>query len=178
LAGSSNCRRSAWPNSNKRVYTELGSYADQLRAAVRNNSADAGPIGSSAQTIEVPDPRKQDLLIAGVSLWTGSGGPPQLIPGTSYRMVEPGIHPNDALKFTFQVLRGETKSTGPIEAQVKLMRGEEEIYASRPREVKPGEMITGLYKLDAAIPPGPYLFGVVARTGDHEVTHWVDFEIM
>ena len=150
----------------------------QVRAAVRNNSVDAGPIGSSAQTIEVPDPRKQDLLIAGVSLWTGSGGPPQLIPGTSYRMVEPGIHPNDALKFTFQVLRGETKSAGPIEAQVKLMRGDQEIYASRPREVTPGELTTGLYKLDGAITPGAYLFGVVARTGGHEVTHWVDFEII
>jgi len=150
----------------------------QVRAAVRNNSPDPGPIGSSTQTIEVPDPRKQDLLITGVSLWTGSGGPPQLIPGTTYRMVEPAIHPNDALKFTFQVLRGDTKSAGPIEAQVKLMRGDQEIYASRPREVQPGELITGLYKLDPSITPGAYLFGVVARTAGHEVTRWLDFEVM
>jgi hypothetical protein len=75
-------------------------------------------------------------------------------------------------------LRGDTKSAGPIEAQVKLMRGDQEIYASRPREVQPGELITGLYQLDSSITPGAYLFGVVARTAGHEVTHWLDFEVM
>lgn len=148
----------------------------QVRAAVRNNGANPGPIGSSAQTIDIADPRKQDLLIEDVALWAGAGGPPPLIPGTSYRMVEQGdpavrqFHPGDALKFTFHVSRG-------AEARVRLLRGDQEIYASRPREVKPGELITGLYKLDASLPSGDYLFAIVATSNNKEITHWLDFEV-
>ncbi|HWC95972.1 MAG TPA: VWA domain-containing protein [Candidatus Sulfopaludibacter sp.] len=151
----------------------------QVRAAVRS----ASEIGSAAQVLEVADARKEELVIAGVSLWTGSGGPPQLIQGTSYRMVEEGdpavrqFRPNDALKFTFQVRRGAGKQELPIQARVKLMRGDQEIYAGRQREVKSGELITGLYRLDAALEPGTYLFGVIATSGGKEFTHWLDFEI-
>lgn len=156
----------------------------QVRAAVRNNTPEAGAIGSAAQTIEVPDLRKEPLVIAGVTLWTGTGGPPQLIAGTSYRMVETGdpavrqFHPNDAMNFTFRVLRDAGKPSTPIQAQVKLLRGGKEVYASPVRPVTPGESVNGSYQLGAAATPGQYVFEVVATAGGKEFSQWVDFEVV
>ena len=156
----------------------------QLRAAVRNYSSEAGPIGSAAQTIEVPDPRKEDVIVGGLTLWTGSGAPPQPIAGTSYRLVETGdpavrqFHPNDSMNFTFRLLRDAAKPGLPLEAQVKLMRGGKEVYASPARAVKPGEAVNGSYKLDAAATPGQYVFAVVATVGGKEFSQWLDFEVV
>jgi hypothetical protein len=44
--------------------------------------------------------------------------------------------------------------------------------------VKPGESIAGSYKLDAAAPPGQYVFGVVAKVGGREFAQWLDFEVV
>ncbi len=150
----------------------------QMRAAVRNNIADAGPVGSAAQTIEVPDPRRQEVIVAGATLWTGSGDPPKPIEGTSYRLVEAGdpavrrFHPNDALNFSFRLLRAGAQ------VQVKLMRGEKEVYTSPSRAVKVDETVRGTYKLDAAATPGQYLFGVIATVGGKEYAQWLDFEVV
>ena len=149
----------------------------QVRAAVRNNTPEAGPIGSAAQTIEVPDPHKQPVVIEDITLWTG-GAAPKLISGTSYRMVEQGdpavrrFHPNDAVKFAFRVLGSAAQ------AQVKLLRGEKEVYAAPARAVQSGELVTGLYRLDAAATPGQYLFGVVVTAGGREYTQWLDLEVV
>jgi VWFA-related protein len=154
----------------------------QVRAAVRNFSEQAGPMGSAAETVEVRDLHKEEAVIAGMALWTG-GALPQPIAGTSYRLVESGdpavrqFRPNDSLNFAFRVLREAAKPAVAIQAQVKLMRGGKEIYASAPRDVKPGELINGSYKLDAAATPGQYVFGVVATVGGKEVSQWLDFEV-
>ncbi len=156
----------------------------QVRAAVRNYTPEAGPIGSAAQTLDVPDLRKEELAIGAMALWTGSGALPQPIAGTSYRMVEGGdpavrqFHPNDTMNFTFRVLRNAAKPATTIQAQVKLLRAGREIYASAPQAVKPGESITGSYKLDAAATPGQYVFGVVATLGGKEFAQWLDFEVV
>ncbi len=149
----------------------------QVRAAVRNFSPQAGPIGSAAQTIEVTDPRKEETIVTGLTLWTGNGGPPQPIAGTSYRLVQAGdpavrqFHPNDELHFAFQVLRRAAQ------VQVKLTREGKDVYASPSRNAQAGETVQGAYRLDAAATPGQYLFTVVARDGGREFTQWLDWEV-
>ncbi|SPE40133.1 hypothetical protein SBA3_3650001 [Candidatus Sulfopaludibacter sp. SbA3] len=161
----------------------------QVRAAVRNYAPESGTpqtiaIGSAAQTVEVADLRKEEVAIGGLALWTGDHAVPQPIEGTNYRMVEAGdpavrqFRPNDSMNFTFRLLRDPARPSVPIEAQVKLMRGESEIYASPPRAVKPSEPITGSYKLDAAAVPGAYVFGVIATVGGRQVAQWLDFEVV
>ena len=156
----------------------------QVRVAARNDHSDSPVTGSAAQTMEVRDLRKEDVVISELTLWSGKGAPPQPVAGTSYRLVTAGdpavrqFRPNDSLNYSFRLLRAAGKAPAPLTAQVKLIRGPAEIYASPLEPVEAGRPVAGTYRLDAAALPGQYLFGVIVTIGGKQFEEWLDLEIV
>jgi VWFA-related protein len=173
----------------------------QMRVAVRNMEAgdrpsigpdaakgliqrgsltpDHTPIGSANQIIEVPDTRKQDMVLTGITLQSGVFLEPIVNGGASYRVAsadDPGVrqfHPGETLTYSFRLLRSTKKSADPAEVRVRILRDDKEIYLSQPRSVKPGDPVTGNYTLDASAEAGHYVLGVSAGPA----TQWIDFEV-
>lgn len=136
-------------------------------------------VGSANQLIEVPDTRKDDLVLTGIKLQSGDFEEPTANDKTFYRIASPNdpavrqFHPGDTLNFSLRLLRAEKKSAEPAEVRIRFLRDGKEIYSAAPLSAKPGEPVTGTYRLDSSAEPGHYLMEAAAGA----VTQWIDFEI-
>lgn len=173
-----------------------GAY--QMRAAVRNMEAgdqesigtkglirrggttpEHVPIGSANQLIDVPDTRRQDMVLTGITLQSGQFQEPKVNGGDAYRIASPDdpavrvFHAGETLTYSFRLLRSAKKSGDAAEFRVHILHDGKEIYAGEPRSVKPGEPVTRTYALDASAEAGHYLLGVSAGPA----TQWIDFDV-
>ena len=181
-----------------------GAY--QMRVAVRNMTAnDAATIGSqglvrrdsttpehtaigsASEIIEVPDLKKDDFALTGVTLWGEGGGAMLPASRTTFRPVtagDPAVRQFDAgetVKYAFRLVRDPQKAAKAITVQIKVAHHGKGVFASEPRPVQTGETTEGWYKLDSSLEPGQYLLGVQAKEPGSKSapkTQWIDFEVV
>lgn len=136
-------------------------------------------IGSANQLIDVPDTRKDDMVLTGVTLQSGQFQDPPANEKAFYRVASPNdpavrqFHRGDTLNYSFRLLRPEKKSMESAEAVVEILRQGNKIYTALLRAVKPDSTVTGTYTLAASAEAGHYLLEVTAGPA----TQWIDFEV-
>ncbi len=177
----------------------------QMRVAVRNLSTGDGAavgqqglvqrdsttpnqtvIGSASQIIDVPNLKKEDFALTGITLWGGAGEKALPAPGAAYRLLTAGdpavrqFHAGETVKYLFRVVRGPRKPAEAVGLLIKVAHEGKDVFASEPRQVQTGETVEGWYKLDSSLEPGQYLLGFQARVPAPKstpITEWIDFEI-
>ncbi len=139
------------------------------------------PVGSAASVLEIPDVRKADIALSGITL--GGPGAPSGATQSVARLTTEGdpairqFHRGDPLTYEFQSF-GRAAS---VETRIQVLRKGKTIYTSEPLHAKPGKLFSGTYKLDPSTESGNYLFGVVAKEPKGKaksVSQWIDFEVM
>lgn len=177
----------------------------QMRVAVRNVGPndtravepetllhrDAGAperiaIGSANEIIEVPDVKKQDFVLTGVTMWGDDVSAPQPGVGATFRPLQAGdpevreFPPGAAVKLAYQLVRNPKTEGEPLNASYEVVREGKVIFASAAQAIS-GEASQEMpYRLDPSWGPGEYLLGFrVAKPGSKSKpqTQWIDFEI-
>ena len=145
------------------------------------------PIGSANQVIEVPDLKKVEFTLSGITLWGAGGSGKRPPPGTNYRRLIPGdpavrqFRAGETVNYALGVQRDPKKPAEGVEIQVKVVHEGKDIFASDPRTLQTGETLEGWYKLDGTLEPGQYLLGVQAKNPSAKaapIGQWIDFEIV
>lgn len=137
------------------------------------------PVGSANQLIDVPDMRKQDMVLTGIKLEAGNFQEPPQNDAAFYRVASPNdpavreFHPGETLNYSFRLLRSEKKSTAPAQVSVQILHDGKEVYAAPARAVNPEQRVTGSYRLDASAEAGHYLM----RVSSGRATQWINFEV-
>jgi VWFA-related protein len=161
-----------------RRFVPPGAY--QVRFAVRNaqpteqrpgaNSGSAA-IGSASEVVEVPDPRKGEMAVSGLTLWQGRE-PVQPTSGMAIRAVADGdpavrrFHAGEPIRYRYRV--AGQKSAAQV--RVRVLAGSDEIYNG---------LADGVYNPNPALAPGDYWFGVVAAGArSASAQQWMDFEVV
>jgi VWFA-related protein len=180
-----------------------GAY--QMRVAVRNMTANDAPtigpqglvrrdsmtpertaIGSASEIIEVPDLKRDDFALTGITLWGEGGTAVRPASGTTVRPLTPGdpavrqFHGGETVKYVFRLVRDPKRPPEATVVQIKVAHDGKDVFASEPRPVQTGETVEGWYKLDSSLEPGQYLIGVQAKKSGSKsapMTQWIDFEV-
>jgi VWFA-related protein len=151
-----------------------GAY--QVRVAVRN-ADDQGttvPVGSAAQFLVVPDPRKGAPALSGISLWAGNA-PTEAGGEVAYRPAADGdaavrrFSRSDEVRYAFQAFGL------PDDVRVSLLRDGEELQVATARS---GDALSGRLPV-AGLTTGAYVLHVSAARGKgaERTDEFVDFEI-
>jgi hypothetical protein len=178
-----------------------GAY--QLRTAVRDSATEK--VGSASQFIEVPDVSKGHLTISGIVVRaskppaiapTLAAAPPPISKEETEILGSPAIrmfHPGKRLDYAFEVLNAQEdqKTRQPaLESQLFLFHDGKQIYAGKPKEVKPERrapdsnvFTAGQLQLGSSMEPGEYAMQIVvtdklAKEKFRTVAQSIDFEIV
>ena len=175
-----------------------GAY--QLRMAVRDASTEK--LGSASQFIEVPDLKKNRLVLSGMVLQSSEITEANNAPaneGAKRKEVDPMGHSavrrfrkGQQVDYFFNIYNAEVdKTTGKpsLQTQLRLFRDREQIYEGPPTEFKLGAqadmknlMAVTRMRLNA-LQPGEYILQVtvtdaLAPEKRRAVTQWTDFEVV
>jgi hypothetical protein len=178
----------------------------RMRVAVRNITANDTPatgpqglvrrdsvtpvhtaIGSASEIVDVPDLKKEDFALTGITLWGERATPALPASGTTFRRCTSGdpavrqFHAGETVKYLVRPVRDPKKPAQAILVQIKVSHDGKEAFTSEPRAVQTGETVEGWYKLDTSFEPGQYLLGVLAKKAESKsapVMRWIDFEIV
>ena len=152
-----------------------GAY--QLRVAIRDHGSDR--VGSANQFIEVPDLKKDRLVLSGVVLenitledWKRreQGITPRIVPDpltdTSLRQFRRGT----VLNYGFAVFNSNPGSAegGGLTSLIRLYRDGKMIFEGKPQNVPPGDKnarsinVSGSLVLGTEMVPGDYILQIVA----------------
>ncbi len=152
-----------------------GAY--QIQVAVRDVAT--GKMGSASQFLEIPELKRGRLALTSIVLRNGDGRG-GMSPVT--RQFEPGSE----VEYSCLVENaGKTALAANVESQIRIVRDGQEVYAA-PVKLVPmdggGLALSGKLKLGAAMTPGDYYLGIVARDRAAPkggmAAQWTDFEIM
>ena len=177
----------------------------QMRVAVRNMMANDAPsigpkglvprdsmtpghtaIGSASEVIEIPDLKKDEFALTGITLWGEAGAAALPTAGTTFRPLASGdsavrqFHAGETVKYLFRLVRDPRKPAQAVAVQIQVAHDGKNVFASEPRPVQTGETVEGWYKLDASLGLGQYLLGAQAtKPGSKSapMTQWIDFEV-
>jgi VWFA-related protein len=175
-----------------------GAY--QLRVALRD--AETSKIGSANQFVEVPDVKKDrlvlsDIIFQNVEKVNKGGGEvvaddsnSNLKQDTAQREFKSG----SALIYNLVIFNSRIdKATGQpqLKTQVKIFQNEKEIFTGKENAYKPDNAtdlkrlpFTGGVELGTALPPGEYVLQIIvtdtplAKEKRRVQTKWLDFEIV
>ncbi len=175
---------------------KAGAY--QLRIALRD--AGTSKIGSANQFIEVPDLKKDRLIISDIILQnvapenvkSDSEAPDDsasdYLLNTALRQFRSG----SALFYNTMIFNPKMGAAGrpDLKTQVKIFRDRKEVFSgeetpyvldglSNPKRLP----LRGALRLGAALPPGDYVLQIIvadmsAKEKNHLKTKWIDFEIV
>lgn len=182
---------------------KAGAY--QLRSALRDNDSDR--IGAATQFIEVPDVKKNRLLVSGILLKGVT-----LESFNKKKNTSPGVASDDAqeatppgagvavrrfergqvMEYGFAIYNAYLDAGGKpnLQTQVRLFRNGQQIFSG---EVKPLDAADqpdlkrlaagGAMQLGMEMEPGEYVFQVIvtdplAKEKYRTATQWIDFEIV
>jgi VWFA-related protein len=173
-----------------------GAY--QLRVALHDHGSDK--IGSANQFIEVPNLKKERLVLSGVILDNipyeeyqrqSAGQPPS--PGmsdslgaTSLRQFKRGT----VLSYGFNIYNAKIIGTSPnLTFQTRIFRDGKPVFVSNPEPAVPAGVQNGTVAFSAALAlgtsmvPGEYVLQIVitdngARTNRNTATQYVQFEVI
>ena len=145
------------------------------------------PIGSASEYVDVPDLRKTDLALGGVSVrQEGLVAPLDLGAGQIWRPAVDGdpavreFHPGDTIHYSTRVFEGGGQS-GTQNIQGELLVMCEGIEISRQPVTVGGGEIDGNYNLDSAAAAGQYLLRVTVAEGSgkkqREAAEWTTFSV-
>ena len=123
------------------------------------------------QVVAVPDPRKGEMAVSGLTLWQGRE-PVQPTSGMAIRAVADGdpavrrFHAGEPIRYRYRV--AGQKSAAQV--RVRVLAGSDEIYNG---------LADGVYNPNPALAPGDYWFGVVAAGArSASAQQWMDFEVV
>jgi hypothetical protein len=153
-----------------------GAY--RVRVAVRNadDQGTAFPVGSAAQFLVVPDPRRGAPALSGISLWAGNA-PLEAGGDVAYRPAADGdpavrrFSRSDEVRYAFQAF-------GSVDdIRVSLLRDGQELQAATARSGDTG-LVSGRLPV-AGLKAGAYVLHVSAARGKgaERTDEFVDFEI-
>lgn len=168
-----------------------GAY--QLRVAVRDEAT--GKIGSASQFIQIPDPKKNRLMVTSAALENLT--PRQQIEAAAESSIDPWtatalrqFKAGTVLNYTFSVVNVRTDSSGntSLQAQSRLYKDEKQIFTSSPSQVsrKPTDNvldILGTLNLGSDLEPGDYILQIdvtdlLSKKKDRTVSQFIQFEIV
>jgi hypothetical protein len=156
-----------------------GAY--QIRVAVRDSAT--GKVGSASQFLEIPDPKRDRVVLTSVVLQDGArlAGMPAyagMVPATRQ------FHAGAQLEYVCMVEKSKKAATA-LDTQVRVIREGKDVYNGPAKLVgiAGGRFaITGELKLDQKMMPGNYYLAVTASIpGAHKNSmsaQWTDFEIL
>jgi len=162
-----------------------------VRVAVRDKAS--GKVGTAGAFLEVPELKKERMVLSGILLQTAmpagqTADPGQdLRGGTALRI----FHAGETVTYGYQVLNPKldkaTKRPN-VEARVRLYRDGKEFFAGKPAlvEVTPGAqrvLAGGNLKIGPDLPPGEYVLEVaandlLAEAKNGTATQYIDFRVV
>jgi VWFA-related protein len=143
-------------------------------------------IGSASEVIEIPDLKKDEFALTGITLWGEAGAAALPAAGTTFRPLASGdsavrqFHAGETVKYLFRLVRDPRKPAEAVAVQIQVAHDRKNVFASEPRPVQTGETVEGWYKLDASLDLRQYLLGAQAtKPGSKSapMTQWIDFEV-
>lgn len=180
-----------------------GAY--QLRTAIRDQSSER--VGAASQFIEVPDFKKNRLVVSGILLQgttlemfnqklssavphDGADDAEDKTPvgaGTAVRRFERGL----VMEYGFAVYNAQLDTAGKpqVKTQVRLFRNGQQVFAGEEKLVEASNqpdlkrlVVGGAMRLGAEMEPGEYVLQVIATDPlakeKHRIaTQWIDFEV-
>lgn len=183
---------------------KAGAY--QLRTALRDNGSDR--VGAATQFIEVPDIKKNRLLVSGILLKgitresfnkKMSNASPKDASEDSAETIPPGagvgvrrFERGQVMEYGFVIYNAQLSANGKpnVQTQVRLFRNGQETFSG---EVKPLDVtnqldlkrlaVAGAMQLGSEMVPGEYVLQVIAtdplaKEKYRTATQWIDFEIV